>query len=403
MAAPHDAPSPALEPPPGNPRFPLFDGLRGIAVLGILSFHVSEFTAQLGMGVLGRLYEVAGSEAVHVFFAISGFLLYRPYAAAHAEGKAGTAARIYGRRRALRILPAYWTVLTLLAIYPGIRGVFSGDWWRYYGYLQVYAGRTVGGGIQVAWTLCVEVSFYLALPLWAIAMHRLGGRGRWLAIELTSLAVVMAGGLAVYLGSAHHLVGYLVETTLAGQCFWLATGMGIAVLSVAAGRREAGLDRAAGFVGRQPVLCWIAAAGAFAGLMALVPRGGLFGLIALTQRQQSATTTAAKLALGAAFIALLLAPAVFGDGRSGLPRRLLRLRPVVWLGVISYSFYLWHLTVVELLATPGHGAFSASGWNLMSHIHAARTLVLYALSFALTGLLATLSYRYVELPFLRRK
>jgi peptidoglycan/LPS O-acetylase OafA/YrhL len=405
------APSPALAPPPGNPRFALFDGLRGIAVLGILAFHVSEFTGQLGLGVAGRFDEVAGGEAVLVFFAISGFLLYRPYVAAHARGGSGPVPAVYARRRALRILPGYWVALTLLAIYPGIAGVFSHDWWRYYGYLQLYSGRTVGRGIPVAWTLCVEVAFYLALPLWAIAMRRLNSRRgtgssaqRWLVVELSSLAIVAACGLIVQLAAASRHVGYLVESSLAGQCLWLAIGMAFAVLSVAIEHGEVRPGAALRFVRAHAGACWVAAAGAFAGLMALVPSGGVFGLITVAQTRQPVGTTAAKIALDAVFVSLLIAPAVFGDERSGVPRRLLRARPVVWLGVISYSFYLWHLTIVEVIATPGRGsAFSAAGLNLLGHVHTARTFVLFVVSLAATVVIASLSYRFIELPFLRRK
>jgi peptidoglycan/LPS O-acetylase OafA/YrhL len=400
---PLDAPSPAFAPPPGNPRFPLFDGLRGIAVLGILAFHVAEFTNALGFGVAGRFEEVAGTEAVIAFFAISGFLLYRPYVAAHARGRAGPRTSRYARRRALRILPAYWTTLTLLAIFPGIAGVFSGDWWRYYGYLQLYSQRTLGGGIPVAWTLCVEVTFYIAMPIWAAAIRRLAG-GRWLRYELAALALWMALGALVQLAAAHKLVSHLVEVSLLGQCIWIAIGMAFAVASVAArsdGGRMAALTRE---LGARPSLCWLGAAAAYGALMVIVPGGGLFGLIAAVATRQSATTTAVKIVLEAVLVVLLITPAVFGETRRGAPRRLLAWKPVVWIGVISYSFYLWHLTIIELIATPGGGAaFSAKGLNLLGHVHAARTFVLYMVSFVVTLVVASLSYQLVELPFLRRK
>jgi peptidoglycan/LPS O-acetylase OafA/YrhL len=255
------------------------------------------------------------------------------------------------------------------------------------------------------------VTFYIAMPLWAFAMRRLSARGaagrstrRWLAVEVSSLAVVAAGGLIVQLGAAHGNISYLVATSLAGQCLWIAIGMALAVLSVAVERGDVRLQAALSFVRQYAGACWLAAAGAFAGLMALVPSGGLFGLIAVVQTRQSVATTAAKIALDAIFVSLLLAPAVFGDGRAGLPRRLLGWRPVVWLGVISYSFYLWHFTIVELIATPGRGnAFPAPGLNLMAHVHVARTFVLYVVSLLATVALASVSYRFVELPFLRRK
>src|ERR1700744_5381240 len=82
-----DAPSPALAPPPGSPRFPLFDGLRGIAVLAILSFHCAEYSGRIGLGPLGRVAAGGGGGGVIVFFVISVFLLSRPFAAARAGGK----------------------------------------------------------------------------------------------------------------------------------------------------------------------------------------------------------------------------------------------------------------------------------------------------------------------------
>jgi peptidoglycan/LPS O-acetylase OafA/YrhL len=388
------SPSPALAPPPGSPRFPLFDGFRGLLVLGILGFHVTEFTGRIGFGFAGRLAEVAGSEAVLGFFAISGFLLYRPFVASRlGVGPAPSVGR-YLQRRGLRILPGYWVILTLLALYPGVTGAFSHDWWRYYGYLQLYSGRTEQQGIPVAWTLCVEVSFYLALPVWAAGMSRLRGG---LRTELVGLALVFAAGVAVQLLTAGRLIGYQVGTSLPGQCAWIAIGMALAALSAAAQR-----DRRAPAVPAE--VCWAVAAVAFGVLMATVPKGGLFGLITAVQTPASLAPTAYKIVLQAVLTVSLLAPLVFGDPSRGVLRRLLRWRPLVWLGVISYSFYLWHLTVVELLATGNNpGAFAATGWNLLAHLHAHLNLVLLGCALLLTGVLATVSYRLVELPFLRRK
>jgi peptidoglycan/LPS O-acetylase OafA/YrhL len=152
------------------------------------------------------------------------------------------------------------------------------------------------------------------------------------------------------------------------------------------------------------LICWGAAAAAFGGLMALIPSGGLFGLVLETTAPQAIGTTLARLGLTASFVCLLVLPAAFGDQHRGVPRRVLGAVPLAWLGVISYSFYLWHFTIMQLLALPrAPGSFSASGLNLLAHVHVARTLVLFVASFVLTAAVATLSYRFVELPFLRRK
>jgi peptidoglycan/LPS O-acetylase OafA/YrhL len=403
--APAAAPSPAFAAPPGNPRFPLFDGLRGIAVLAILSFHCAEYSGRIGFGPLGRLAEVAGGEAVIWFFVISGFLLYRPFAAARADGRKRPSTGLYARRRALRILPGYWTALTLLAIFPGVVGVFTGDWWRYYGYLQLYSAHTQNGGIQVAWTLCVEVSYYIALPLWAMLLRRLPGaatRRGFLQSELGSLAVVMIGGLAVQIAVSRGHLPYVLGVSLAGQGVWIAIGMALAVLSVAVQRERSSLSLVQGLAHRSE-LCWAIGLAAAAGLVLLIPAHGLFGLIATVAVAQSIPRTVAKLGLEGLLALTFVLPAILGDRRRGLPQRVLAWRPFIWLGVISYSFYLYHLPIVALLAIKHTGAFSATGLNLMAHVHVARTAVLYVLSLAITGVVATISYRIVELPFLRRK
>jgi peptidoglycan/LPS O-acetylase OafA/YrhL len=400
-----DAPSPGLAPPPGNPRFPLFDGLRGLAVLAILAFHCAEYSGRIGFGPLGRSAEVAGGEAVIVFFVISGFLLYRPFAATRADGASRPSTRLYARRRALRILPAYWIALTLLAIFPGVVGVFTGDWWRYYGYLQLYSAHARNGGIQVAWTLCVEVTFYIVLPLGVIAMRRVPRAGTvagFVGSELAALGLVVLGGGAVQIAVSRTHLPYALGVSLVGQGAWIALGMALAVLSVAGQRRPELTDPVRRLADRSE-LCWAAGGLAAVGLAVLIPRHGLFGLIATVDQPQSIPRTVAKLLLEGVLAIAFVLPAVFGDQRRGLPRRVLAWRPVVGLGVISYSFYLYHLPIVGLLAIDHSTAFSATGLNLMAHVHTARTLVLYVLALAVTAVVATISYRLIELPFLRRK
>src|SRR3954453_21555260 len=157
--------------------FALFDSLRGLAVLSVIGFHVASLTGRLSEGPFGRVMFVLGGEAVIVFFVISGFLLYRPFVAARAAGRPLPRTGAFLFRRAFRIVPAYWVILTLLAIYPGLHGPFTEDWWRYYFFLQLYSPDTVLAGLPVAWTLCVEVTFYLLLPLWALGVRRLRPAG----------------------------------------------------------------------------------------------------------------------------------------------------------------------------------------------------------------------------------
>jgi peptidoglycan/LPS O-acetylase OafA/YrhL len=407
------APSPAVAPPPGNPRFPLFDSLRAVAVLFIMVFHVASITGVVNRAVLGDALTILGNQAPIVFFVISGFLLYRPFVAANAEGRAGPSTWRYARRRALRILPAYWTALTVLAIFPGIVGVFSGDWWRYYFFLQAYSSRTLGQGVPTAWSLCVEVAFYVSLPLWALLVRRLTQRPgafdrdarfwrRWLGAELAPLAVLAAAGIAVQLAASRLLISNLFSTTALGECPWLALGMALAVASVASDRGEL-RSRLVDLPADHPGVCWLGSAACLAGLTAVLHPGGLYRVIASLHTVQPVSRTLGSIALTGAFAALLVAPAIF-DRRRGVPARVLAWRPLVYLGIVSYGFFLYHLAIAELLgegSDPAH--FSATGLNLVSHVHHLVTPVLILLTLAVTTAVATLSYYLVELPFLRRK
>lgn len=376
--------------------FPLFDSLRGVAALSVLTFHVFLMTPALGHGPAGRTAEVFGSVGVLLFFVISGFLLYRPFVAARTDGRPPPSLAVYGRRRALRIIPAYWAILTLLAIYPGVHGPFSEDFWRYYGFLQLYDDDTVALGLPVAWSLCVEVTFYLALPVWAWAMRRASPRA-----DLAALAVAGTAGAGLQLWAvAADGLGTL-SRTLPGQAPWFALGMALAVLSVRATHRAAEhpLDT---LVSRHAWACWAGAAAALAGLALLVPEGGIFGLI----RQDELLGvggTAARLALSLAFVGLLVLPAVFGDTVSDLPRRALGAPALLWVGTVSYSVYLWHLPVAELLALDAvPEQFTAGGLGLVDRVGDGVTPLLWVLTLAITLALSASSFRWVELPFIRR-
>src|SRR5439155_7118876 len=131
---------------------------------------------------------------VTVFFLISGFLLYRPFVAARAGRGPAPSWGKFWRRRGLRIVPAYWVALTALAIFPGLVGVFTGDWWIYYGFLQQWQRSTIINGIPPAWTLGTELCFYAMLPLYAALMVRLERRAP--GGEIGVLAALSAGAIA---------------------------------------------------------------------------------------------------------------------------------------------------------------------------------------------------------------
>ena len=325
-------------------RFPLMDSLRAIAALSVFVYHVAFVSGWFDDGLAGR-YLRELNLGVSIFFVLSGFLLYRPFVAARVEGEPSPALVPYAIRRVARIVPAYWVALTLIAIWLPVSGVFTAEGIvTYYGFLQAYDPDTITGGIGQAWTLTVEVSFYILLPILAFGLRRLPGhvvRG-----ELVLVAGLFAAGVlwkVLMLRSGGSLSGSLTAfVTLPAFLDQFAVGMGLAVASVVVARRTEE-PASVRLVAQRPWLAWLVAALAFAAL------GAREGVVAWGSGSELIETHELKTVVAAG----LILPAVFGQPSEGWVRRVLAFRPLLWLGLVSYAFYLWHLAILEKLDRAG--------------------------------------------------
>ena len=328
-------------------RFPLVDPLRAIAAIAVLGTHAAFFAGAEYPGSLVGHFTMRLEVGVAIFFCISGFLLYRPFVVARERKQGMPAVGAYAWRRFLRIVPAYWLALTLSAWWLGTRGVFTTDGlWTYYGFGQTYREATIPGGLTQAWTLCIEIAFYAFLPLWAWAMRHVA---RSLRAEAVALAVLAAASLAwklVVLAGGPYREIRVTPMLLALPAYLdqFALGMGLAVLTVWLDRRGSE-PRAVGWL----QYSWLVALGAFV----VVSVG-----IGIGDRLFEAMTVPQYLArhyLYAIVGIAMLAPAVLGTAHGGVQRAILRNRTLIWLGVVSYGIYLWHDTVLALLARWGFG------------------------------------------------
>lgn len=340
------------------PRFVLFDSLRALAALSVFAVHLP-WVAALALDNPLRPYLVQLDVGIAVFFLISGFLLYRPFVKARWDAARGPDTRAYTARRFLRIVPAYWVALPFAVLLVGRSGeaatatpVFSAHGVvAYFGFLQVYDSDTLFGGISAAWTLCVEVAFYALLPAWALLLRRVPARSRreLLRSELLALAVLFVAGLgwtAVAAASSPPPANVFFDVTQIRPWLYVlpafldhfALGMGLAVLSVALVGRPS-LPRPLRVVERAPWLSWAVSAAAFVVLAHLarwLPEEWALRFV-LTHALQGVV------ALG------LLLPAVFGDPDRGAVRHLLANRALLWVGLVSYGLYLWHVAVMREL------------------------------------------------------
>ena len=328
------------------------DGLRALAVVPVVLFH-------LGLpGVSG------GFVGVDVFFVISGYLITTILLR---EIHAGTYSLTgFYERRARRIFPALFVVLAMTTVIAAILLLPSE--------LETYGSTLVGAVAFVSnivfyvkagyfapaaetmpllhtWSLAVEEQFYVFAPLILAFVAPRGART--LRIVLVA-ATVVSLALCVFVTRSNPSAAFYLPHTRAWEL--LVGGL----LAAGVVPRLAGRAReAAAALGLLLTL----------GSVALIEPGAHFpGLFALPP------------VLGAA---LLLHA---GEGtRVG---RLLSVRPLVWIGLVSYSLYLWHWPVIVFahhLGVPV-GAFRYA-------------LLLFGLSVGL----AWLSYRFVETPFRRRR
>lgn len=325
------------------------DGLRAIAVLSVILFHAG--VDRLSGGFVG----------VDVFFVISGFLITTIISDDVAQGQFSLA-RFYDRR-ARRILPALvgMTVLSALAapvLLPPDRSkdlfqaVFAIStflsnvlFWIKSGY---FASAAEENPLIHTWSLAVEEQFYLLFPLIMLVGLR---RGRLILV----LAILAAASLCLSIALTPRLPSfsfYLLPT----RAWELLVG------SLCALRPLRGLDRWA------PVLSGLGLAMILGAIFAFDPRMPFPGHAAMLP------------VLGTALVLSAHAP-------TGPVARLLSVRPLTWIGLASYSIYLWHQPIFAF----------ARVWNV--------TPLSGTAMLGLTGVaigVGFLSWHFVEKPFRSR-
>lgn len=350
-----------------SPRLAGLDGLRGLAALCVLAFHVWLYRdgtpARVAEGdwVDGTLSSLR--IALVLFFVLSGFLLASDLRRWLDHGVGGSIGG-YALRRAARILPAYWLSLVgALALLwggsaaDGIRMPDPEHLWLFAVLGQNYSPETVMALNPVTWTLCVEVAFYALLPLVALLLRALGRHGVPIAA-----VVLIAAALAANAAADDHAWELTARKSPLPYLGYFGLGIGVAWL---AGRRR---------LGAAPTLALAAAGLAGAGVWAW------YQLAVELPSQNRAIGVLQHLPAAVGF-ALLIWAAARGSGPLA---RALSLRPLTALGRVSYGVYLWHLPILLFL-------------NRVADLS---PIVLGLATFALTLPAAVLSWRALEKPAL---
>ena len=331
---------------------PEIDGLRALAILPVVLFHY-------GLGPFR-----GGFVGVDVFFVISGYLIT---ALIHGEMEDGrfSIVRFY-ERRVRRIFPALFAMLAVASVAAGIilfpydlvryaksllaTAAFASnfEFWNEAGYFDVAAA---GKPLLHLWSIAVEEQFYLLFPLVLLAFRRTS----WL---LGAVGAIFAASFALGIWGVAHAPSATFYL-LPARAWELMLGALLALGAIPALANRA-----------------IAEALVVLGILLIG-----FAVVAFNPEMPFPGPAALIPCAGAA---LIIYATSFGETWTG---KALSLRPVVFVGLISYSLYLWHWPVLVL-----------TRYLAFRNLTNLESACLVALSFAL----AVLSWQFVEKPFCAR-
>ncbi|MGU3432753.1 acyltransferase family protein [Actinomycetes bacterium M1A6_2h] len=390
--------------PASGSRILGMEGLRGVAAVTVLIGHVSVYLARdVDKGAADPAFEVMG-QGLTLFFALSGFLLYRSFAAAIATGRSFPRVGRYFENRGLRIFPAYVVILLLVSLVFGVANQnppspdTGSDWANseagfmtdptklITNILMIHTlfPATIKTGLGVSWSLTVELLFYLVLPAIAFLAYRLRStRIPTTVITLAPAAFVLFLGLG---GKA--VVATISNPISANERFYLEWGSSwTAVL-------------ARSFFAHADLFAFGMVAAALVALFqesALAPRhefwvrwgGVVAGIAAIMVLRGTIVENTAYAALAGAVIFFVATP----SGAPGAAARVLDLLPFRYLGEVSYSMYLWHVPVISMLVRHGF-VFPATLPGFYSNV----ALVLF-----MSVAMSTLTYYAIERKALQFK
>jgi peptidoglycan/LPS O-acetylase OafA/YrhL len=333
----------------GRDRILALDGLRAVGVLLIMSFH------------FGVDWLPGGFVGVDVFYVLSGYLI-TGLLVGEFKKRSSIKLASFWLRRARRLLPALIIVLivvTLLVRYDATAGTYPdfrmsalsslfyfSNWWQIAASGNYFVATGATSPLTHTWSLAVEEQFYLVWPIIALAvMHisRAFARGVKVLLVL-SVAGVVASSLemATRYGPTVNTTRLYFGTDTHAQSVMLGAALAC-LLSLVQWRR--GTD------GMAPPA---RATGSRLALLAL-GLGGLAGVltISVAMAGTNALTYQGGILLAAVCSAAVLAAAVCV--RQGPIARSLALRPLVWMGTVSYGAYLWHYPIAVFLDAQATG------------------------------------------------
>ncbi|MDQ3833038.1 MAG: acyltransferase [Actinomycetota bacterium] len=354
---------------------PGLDGLRALAVLAVIAYHLELGWAQGGLLGVGVFFTLSG-------YLITDLLLGQRDAVGHL--RLGD----FWLRRARRLLPALflmlavvvvWTVLLDRSQLPALWGdviaavLYVSNWWYIASHASYFSHFGPPPALGHLWSLAVEEQFYLVWP-WLLWLGLRYVRGRYRLAGLTLAAAALSATVMALLyqpGSDPTRVYDGTDT----RAFGLLVGAALAMVWPSR-RFDAYFTLQPRQLRRERALSWLLDGAGVAGLVVVA-------LLIWQTNQYSAFLYRGGIALLSVATVLVVATLAHPASQLG---RALGWMPLRWLGVRSYGIYLWHYPII-VLTTPT--------------MQKSANLPLNILQVGATIVVAALSWRFVEEPIRR--
>lgn len=349
------------------------DGVRAMAFLIVLILHMRLMTAQLNLwNPYSKpwldAFTRAGFSGVTLFFVLSGFLLFLPYSQALLFQKSWPATKVYYMRRVLRILPVYFFAIFILVMLQNPYLIDPHNWAKLFPFLTMTMDFSNSQPIDgPLWTLAVEFQYYLILPFIALSIYGLtrvvrverAGQRIWVVVGAL-LALIVLELVVRYCGdylTGHPHATFVVSRAVLNGIFAalygekgkfiedFAVGMLIAVCYVFVMHAP---NQATSLRVMQRLSPW------FGGLSVL-----LFVLCAMQSNPVTASYTGPiqrlfqiaswtmdfsfALSYGCCVMAVLF------NRPGGWFRRIFAWTPLRWLGLLTFSLYIWHVPFITII------------------------------------------------------
>lgn len=336
-----------------------FDGIRGVAIVFVILAH------------LGWKFADGAVVFMDIFFVLSGFLITAVLMQEYQRTGAISLKNFY-LRRAMRLFPALFAVLAILAVFAlplpreeaikAYRSIlitffYAANW------VLAFSPREVLGPLNHTWSLAVEEQFYFTWPCALIFLLRRKWERHYSVALL--LAVAAASALHRFLlwngPASRPRVYFALDTRLDSILIGCALGLLFSWEMLPKTERQIKMLKIAGRVSSLFIL-----------------------LVVLTSARDSAYLFQGVLTLVSVATTLVILETLYHP--TGTVARVLGFRPLVWMGQLSYGLYIWHYPIFR--------QFTRFDWA---------PFVVTLAKLALTFAVASASYYWLEMPFLRLK